>query len=185
MNKRICVALILVAAFGFSCLSGNLAGIWESQPDENGKFKRYHFSELNEFEIESCRLKKAEAKAEPQAEDNLLRLILIYLLKQATGEKSGPAESAEETRAKEENERCVEIMKGEYKVTKYCDTTVNCILQPQHKLTLNPKGGLRGVLAKLAGPTELEFVRKGRKLTLGDEVLTKVKGKKFDWRDYF
>ncbi len=141
MNKRILLALALLAISGFSCVSGNIVGTWDGAPGEDGRFKRFHFSELKEFSIEMCKDKKSE--------------------------KEG---------MENDTQRCAEIMKGDYTVTKLCDTTINCVLSPRHKLNLNSKGGgLVGMFARLSIEREMEFVRKGRRLNLGGEELTKAK----------
>jgi len=176
MKKAIVAILVLIAVLGFSCVSGNLTGIWESEPDESGKFRRYHFTETGEFSVEACKLKKGEEK--PAREDEVWKILLLWILKR--GE-----ETSDESANAKEKFKCVEAMSGEYKVTRYCDTTVNCILKPNHKVSLKPKTGVAGLLSKLTGPKEMEFTRKGLKLTLGDEKLTRVPSKKFNLRDLF
>ena len=141
MSNRIMLGLAFMAISGFSCVSGNIVGTWDGAPDADGRFKRYHFSELKEFAIEMCKEKKSEK----------------------AGMENDP-------------QRCAEIMKGDYEVTKLCDTTINCILSPRHKLNLNSKGGgLVGMFARLSIEREMEFVIKGRRLNLGGEEFTKSK----------
>ncbi len=179
MKKGLWISLAMTAVFICSCQGANITGTWDSVSEENGKFKRYHFTEQGGFSIDRC-------KASPSEEgkgsgDSTWELILRLVLQKLSEGKQGNKQEAQ----KEEDPRCVEFMKGEYKIIQFCDTPVNCILKPQHKITLTPKGGFRGVLAKLSGPAEMDLVKKGKRLTLGGELLTRVITKNSSWKDLF